>query len=35
MGLSEILLSEAFLLLHSLDPEVTVDFSKGKTLYLL
>ena len=35
MGLSEILLSDAFLLSHRLDPEVTVDFSKGKTSDLL
>lgn len=32
MGLSEILLSDAFLLSHRLDPEATVDFSKGKNL---
>lgn len=32
MGLSEILLSDAFLLSHRLDPEVTVDFTKGKNL---
>lgn len=34
MGISEILLSAAFLLSQGLNPDMT-DFSKGKMIYLL
>lgn len=34
MGLSEILLSDTFLLSHRHNPEMTVDFSKGNMMYL-
>lgn len=35
MGLSEILLLDAFLLSHRLDSDMTVYFNEGKMKYLL